>query len=61
MSRKRQEAARKPTPSGSESFVLPPEDRYRRNAPEPNKWFLAAAVLLETGWLTLLLFFALTG
>jgi len=61
MSRKRRKTARKSAPADAPSFALPTEAQAAANRPRPNKWFLAAAILLEAGWLTLLLFMAITG
>ena len=61
MSRKRRNAAGKPSPAATQSFALPTEPHTAENRPRPNKWFLATAILLETGWLTLLVVLAITG
>jgi len=61
MSRKRRDPARPPSPAAAQPFALPPEAQSAANRPRPNKWFLATAILLETGWLTLLLILAITG
>ncbi|GAG33451.1 unnamed protein product, partial [marine sediment metagenome] len=59
MSRKRRNATRKPSPAATQSFALPSEPHTAPDRPQPNKWFLATAILLEAGWLTLLLVLAI--
>ncbi len=61
MSRKRKSPPSKPSPTAAQSFTLPKEDQATPIRPRPNKWFLATAILLETGWLTLLLILAIAG
>ncbi len=61
MSRKRQNVTSKSSPTAPQSFALPTEHYAVANRPRPNKWFLATAILLEAGWLTLLVVLAITG
>jgi len=61
MSRKRKNPPSKPTPTAPQPFARPQEGQATEARPRPNKRLLAAAILLETGWLTLLLILAITG